>query len=514
LPTPNSAAFPVNGTSSNRITEKAQEEIWLTQIVWRWGVRHWLAIVALSMVALIPCFWHQRIEAGDLGSHTYNAWLAQLIVRGHVTGLAIVWMWHNVLFDLLMAGFGKVFSLHVAEKISVSMCVLVFFWGSFAFVAAINSRPSWPLVPCLFMFSYGWTFEAGFLNYYVSLGISFFALAILWRGRSWEKLGALILAPLTLLGHAVGFAWLLAASAYLGVYQVVSGRWRVLLLITGVAALAALRFFLYHRYVADPEKSPFYWFTGADQIAMSSPWYWVLATAFLALAVFCLVSSTFANQHEGIHNDAIWLPIHLYILALIGTYLLPDGIHVPPYSAALALITPRLTLIAGIMLCSLLGATRPQTWHLLGFSAIAVVFFAMLYRDTGQLNEMEAKIERLVRTLPPDQRVLGTILPEKNSRFIVQHILDRACIGHCFSYGNYEPSSGAFRVQVIDTNPYVMEDGEATAEMEDGKYIVQPEDLPAYQVYQCGPYYLDLCIRTLAAGEVNDAGAFHSKAHQ
>jgi len=478
---------------------------------WRWIARHWMKIVILSAVALVPCFWHARIEAGDLGSHTYNAWLAQLVERGQVSGLEVVWMWHNVLFDFLLAGFGKFLSLYAAEKIAVSICVLIFFWGSFAFVTAINGRAPWLLIPCLLMFSYGWTFEAGFVNYYLSLGISFFALAILWRGRGWEKAGVLLLAPLVLLGHAVGLAWLLGASAYLAAYRVVNRRWRAPLLIGGIAALTVLRFYLYHHYIADPEKSPFYWFTGADQIALSSPWYWVLAIAFLFLAAAFIVWDAVRSRVAGVHNGAVWVSIHLYVLALVGTYLMPDGIHVPPYSAALALITPRLTLIAAIMLCAWLGGLRPQIWHVAGFGVLAIVFFAMLYRDTGRLNVMEARIEQLVRTLPPDQRVLGTILQEKNSRFIVQHILDRACIGYCFSYGNYEPSSGAFRVRVTDTNPYVMEDGESTAEMEDGKYIVQPDDLPAYQVYQCGPSYTDLCIRPLAAGEKNDAGAFHPR---
>lgn len=476
---------------------------------WCWIARHWMKIVAFSAIVLVPCFWHARIEAGDLGSHTYNAWLAQLVEHGQVTGLEIVWMWHNVLFDLLLAGLGKFVTLRLAEKIAVSLCVLIFFWGSFAFVAAINGRAPWLLVPCLMMFSYGWTFEAGFLNYYLSLGISFFALAIFWRGRGWRKYIALLFVPPTLLGHAVGFAWLLGAGAYIAAYQTLNRRWRIPLLVAGIAALAVVRFFLYHHYIADPEKNPFYWFTGADQIALSSPWYWIIAIGFLLLAVAFIVYDGILARCMGARDDAVWVSIHLYVLAVVGTFLLPDGIHIPPYSAALALITPRLTLIAAIMLCSWLGGLRPRMWHLAGFGAVAIVFLGMLYRDTGQLNRMEARIEQLVRTLPPDQRVLGTILPKQNSRFIVQHILDRACIGHCFSYGNYEPSSGAFRVRVTDTNPYVMEDGESTAEMEDGTYIVLPEDLPAYQVYQCGPHYSGLCIRQLTAGERNDAGAFH-----
>src|SRR5580700_8178313 len=47
----------------------------------------WLGVLATSAAVLVPCFWHKRIEAGDLGSHTYNAWLAQSIERGQAPGL-------------------------------------------------------------------------------------------------------------------------------------------------------------------------------------------------------------------------------------------------------------------------------------------------------------------------------------------------------------------------------------------------------------------------------------------
>jgi len=40
---------------------------------------------------------------------------------------------------------------------------------------------------------------------------------------------------------------------------------------------------------------------------------------------------------------------------------------------------------------------------------------------------------------------------------------------------------------------------------------VQPEDLPAELVYQCGPSWTDFCIRPLKAGEKNASGDFRTK---
>jgi hypothetical protein len=81
--------------------------------------QHALAVVLISALLVIPCFWHTHIQAGDLGSHVYNAWLAQLIEHHQVTGLVIVRQWSNVLFDLLLLGVGNLIGLVGAEKVVV-----------------------------------------------------------------------------------------------------------------------------------------------------------------------------------------------------------------------------------------------------------------------------------------------------------------------------------------------------------------------------------------------------------
>jgi hypothetical protein len=183
--------------------------------------------------------------------------------------------------------------------------------------------------------------------------------------------------------------------------------------------------------------------------------------------------------------------------------LLPEGIRFHP-DVALALLTERLTSVSAAVFCCVLGVMRPRKWHLIGFAAIAAVFFTFVYRDTATLNGIEAQAERLERTLPPNQRIFATIKRLDGSRIIIQHIADRACIGYCFSYGNYEPGSGEFRVRALPDNPYVMPEYDTVVDMEDGSYEVQPEDLPAYQLYQCSASGKDLCIRALEAGEDND----------
>src|SRR6267378_2080181 len=176
--------------------------------------RFWLQAMAISAGLLVPCFWHRRIEAGDLASHVYNAWLGQLIEKGQAPGLYLVSRWSNVLFDITLLHLGKLFEYSVAAKIAVYVCVLIFFWGVFAFVAAVTERAPWFLSPCIAMLAYGYSFNMGFMNYYLSLGLACFGLGLYWglRGREWVY-GALLL-PFVLFAHPIGIVWLIGALAY------------------------------------------------------------------------------------------------------------------------------------------------------------------------------------------------------------------------------------------------------------------------------------------------------------
>ena len=181
---------------------------------------YWRRLLATSVLVLIPCFWHPEIVASDLGSHLYNAWLVQLIRHGQAPGLWIASQHTNVLFDFLLSGLGSIFGLRIGEKIAVSIAVLIFFWGIFALVSQLpRRRAPWILAPCIALFTYGWTFHLGFFNYYLSLGLAFISLATFWRGKGWEWLIAAAISLLALVAHPLGFAWLLAAVAYIAIAE-------------------------------------------------------------------------------------------------------------------------------------------------------------------------------------------------------------------------------------------------------------------------------------------------------
>ena len=466
-------------------------------------------LVAISLIVLIPCFWHRRIEAADLGSHLYGAWLVQLIERGQVHGLVIASQWTNVLFDYLLTGLANFFSMPVVEKIAVSIAVMIFFWGIFSLVGAAARRPPWLLVPLFAMVTYGWTFQMGFFNYYISLGLSFFGLALFWRGKGFERLLPLALAPFILLAHPLGLAWLVAAALYIAIAEDIPRRYQILWLLTAAAALVLVHFYLNHHFVVDAGENPLYLFTGADQFVLFGARYKIIQAAFLIFVFVAMLVDVLRRRGERGLWNAYRMPLELYIIVELGVILLPDGIRFAGHPAAMALLTERLTSVSAFLLCCLLGAMLPRRWHMIAGVAIAAVFFAFMYQDTGTLNHMEAQAERLVRTLPPNQRILATIKPLPGSRVLIQHMIDQACIGYCFSYGNYEPASAMFRVRALPGNRYSLTDYDSASDMEEGIYEVEAEDLPAYQVYQCSLRGTDLCIRPLEEGELNDRLGIH-----
>jgi hypothetical protein len=199
------------------------------------------------------------------------------------------------------------------------------------------------------------------------------------------------------------------------------------------------------------------------------------------------------------------LPAELYFIALIAVALLPENLRPSISGGWIGLLASRLTTITAIFGLCLMNCLKPRRWHLTGFAACAIVFFTFLYQDTLVLNRMESAAERLVNRLPFGTRVIATIWSPPDSRIsFVGHLVDRACIGHCFSYANYEPASGQFRIRVRQGSPVVSASDDDTEDMQSGEYQVQDEDLPVMQIFQCDEKDLtQLCIRELASGEKN-----------
>jgi hypothetical protein len=216
-----------------------------------------------------------------------------------------------------------------------------------------------------------------------------------------------------------------------------------------------------------------------------------------------LASELWKRREDQEFKETGSILLQLYLILQCLVLVMPFGVFLPGYKAPLSFLPPRLTTLSAVLICSLLALTRPRKWHVVAYSAAAVLFFSLLYRDTGIINRMEEQSEKLVANLPFGQRVLFTIRnPEL--RVNIAHFVDRACINHCFSYGNYEPSTGQFRIRAAPGNGVVMSEVYDVWHMENGVYDVTPDDLPAYEIYRCGEKGAEVCLRSLRAGEKNN----------
>jgi hypothetical protein len=467
--------------------------------------RYWSRVTVTSGVLLIPCFWHRHIVSSDLGSHLYNAWLAQLIRHGQVTDMHLAQQWTNILFDYMLTAAGAFVSLHAAARIAVSICVLVFFWGAFAMACAATRRAPWLLTPFLALATYGWTFHLGLFNYYLSLGLAFFGIAIFWRGRRWERALPLLLMPLIVLAHPLGLLWLVAACAYIAIAELLPAPWQLALFAVALGVVYAIRAYIVHHFGVEASLGSIVKYNGADQVVLFGARYILLKIAVIVATLGMLAVDVFHRSRQHAAWKIYFIPLQLYFIIEFAVQMLPSGVTIANNLAAIAILTERLTSVAAVLAICVLAAMLPSRWHLVVTAAIAVVFFAFVYQDTGVINRMESQAEKLVHSLPQNSRVLATIFPLPDSRVLIQHMIDRACIGYCFSYGNYEAGTGLFRVRGDEGGPYNMGDYGEAVDMEEGHYIVQPQDLPAYQVYQCTKSGTQLCLAPLNAGEENDS---------
>lgn len=468
----------------------------------RGSLQNWIAIPLFSAALLIPCFWQSRIQAADLSSHIYNAWLATQIRQGTAPGLSISPQSNNVLFDLMLDWLFLRVGPDWAQRVAVSVSVLVFGWGAILFIFRVAGRNWWFAAPSVAMLAYGFIFHMGLFNFYLSLGICLWYLAIIWRPgekKNWRiQAYAAPLLILAWIAHPFPVAWAVATAAYTTAANVVQPHRRPLLLLLALTALVAARFVLTHRYLCNWSLDQAAFITGANQVALFGMKY-VPTLAGLLLVWAVLLRNLI--KRSGMSHLLSTIPFQLWLLSAAAVLLIPDRILLPQFGRPLGYIAERLSLTSALMLCAILAAAPATRLIKVALGSVAVLFFALLYTDHRDLNRMEDKLDIVVSHLPPAQRVVRP-LPDQSLRLLcIHHDLDRACIGHCFSYANYEPSSRQFRIRAQPRNGIVLDSDADVDAVARGAYVMQTRDLPLYLVYQCGLNLRDLCSRQMHAGD-------------
>ena len=466
----------------------------------RTGIR----VGLISALVLVPCFWQSRIQAGDLSSHLYNAWLSILIGEGKAPGLFLASQRTNVLFDLILSGLMRLAGPWGAEHIAVPLAVLIFFWGAFALICTLSRRRPWYILTFLAMLAYGWVFHIGFINFYLATGLCFWAFALLWKPTWRSALGAVPLIVLACLAHALPVFWLAGATMYTWIARKIRPRARPILMFSALAALIVTRHFLMVHFAVRWSLDQVVSMTGVDQMSVFESKYHPLE---FMLLVILFVLFLRAVQRKGEERMLFGIPLQLCIIAAAAVLFLPGAILLPGYNHPLRYISERMSLIVAVSGCALLGEVVPGNREKAAIAILMGLFFSFLYVDTRALNYVESLMEQSVAQMPPGSRVISALCDQRRDVNLLGHTLDRVCIGRCFSYANYEPATGQFRIRPTGPNSFVAADDRDTGALQEGTYVVKPDDPPLYQIYLRDHY---LRARLLKAGDVTGSTCFES----
>jgi hypothetical protein len=467
---------------------------------WRGRLKYLL----ISLLLLLPCYWQPRLQAGDLSSHVYNAWLAQLIESGRADGLTIVRQTTNVLFDLILSGLFNICGAGWSQRIAVSIAVLTFVWGAFEFVGVVAGRPCWHLLPCIAMLAYGWVFHMGFFNFYLSMGLCFWSMRLSWNLSPRRASVAALLLVLAYVAHALPVVWTSSLLLYSVIARRVSLKHRAYLTASFVLGIFGIHVAIARLMLTRWSPAQLALSTGIDQVWLFDGKYYVVLAGLLgvwALLFLALVRRSGAREVVGS------VPFQLCIIGAATVFILPGTVLLPGFSHTLSYISERMSLGVAVCVCGLLGAVQPRVVERYALLAVAVVFFGFVYRDERALNAFEDRMEDVVSTLPSGERIVNLVQDPWLRTNPVAHMIDRVCVGHCYSYANYEASTKAFRIRVTAPNSIVADTYSKSWHLQLGDYLVREEDLPLYglDIDRDG----HLRIRKLKAGAQNGASEWN-----
>jgi len=195
------------------------------------------------------------------------------------------------------------------------------------------------------------------------------------------------------------------------------------------------------------------------------------------LAVWALLLAALVCG-AGVRATVAGIPFQLCVISAGIVTLLPAAVALPGYHASLTFVAQRMSLAVAICVCAMLATACPRAFERYAVVAVAAVFFGFIYRDERMLNGLEDRMERALAGLQPGARVVSGIEDTSLHTVAVNHMIDRLCVGRCFSYANYEPSTGAFRVRATGVNSLVMAEYGDCWKLQMGRYVVKASDPP------------------------------------
>jgi hypothetical protein len=277
--------------------------------------------------------------------------------------------------------------------------------------------------------------------------------------------------------HLLPVFWAAGVIAYVWLASRLSARGRFVALGSAIAGLSMMALATRWAFLTRWDWTQAVRVTGAEQAWTYDDKYMVITLGLLAAWAHLFLGLA---RRCGADQVAASMPFHVCALSAAIVVVAPTAVQGETLFAVF--IADRMSLPVAVCLVALLAQQQPRGPSRIMLPAVAAVFFLFSYVDERVLIRMEERIEKAVGRLPQGSRVisvisLGTVRIEP-----LRHVADRACLGRCYSYANYEPSTGEFRVRATGPNSIVTADYADSLLMQEGGYTVKRAEAPLFLV--------------------------------
>jgi hypothetical protein len=304
-------------------------------------------------------------------------------------------------------------------------------------------------------------------------------MSLFWKPSTRRIVFAAILLVLAYIAHALPVVWMCGLLAYVAAARRLAPIPRAGLTAAFLAAMVGCHFLIGRFVVTRWSLSQIALTTGVDQMwIFDGKYYLVLAGLLLVWALLFLG----LIRHSGARQVVASIPFHLCVIGAATVVILPGAVLLPGIAHVLGFIAERMSLGVAVCVCALLATVQPRVIERYALLVVAIVFFGFVYRDERALNAFEDRMQDVVSALPPGERVVNAIGDPWLRANPLAHMIDRVCVGRCYSYANYEPSTRQFRVRAARKNGVVAAAYKDSWHLQCGDYVVREDDVPLYAV--------------------------------
>jgi hypothetical protein len=257
-------------------------------------------------------------------------------------------------------------------------------------------------MPAIAMLAYGWVYHMGFFNFYLSLGLCFWAMALGWsfRPRRAALVAALLLLAYT--AHALPVVWAVGLIVYVWIARLVSLQARLRLMAGSLLLMVTAHVAVSRHLLSEWSLQQFSLATGADRVwVFDGKYYFILVGLLLIWGSLFLELLHVRGRREVVSS----IPFQLSVLSSAAVCILPTTVALPGFNQALVFLGERMSLGVGVCLCAMLAMAQSRAAQRYGLILLAAVFFVFLFRDERILNGLEDRMDGIVAQLSPGQGV-------------------------------------------------------------------------------------------------------------